>query len=315
MPFHDDSLRAAGAALACAFLAAAPPARAQTATRGPTVDGYVQGRETWQSGSGLTGAINRARLGVDGTLPDGFSYKLSGELASGGSATTQYSTSLRDAFVRWTRSGFTIWAGQYKTPFSAQFLTPLTHVETADRAAVVDALAPKRDIGVMADYAWRGRATASFGVFNGEGQNIGVNRDSTVLVVGRATVRPVSFVTVGGDVARYRDSLRYGFDAALAWRGWTLKGEYLGQHRLAVGRDDAGWYALGAYEVRPWLQLVAEQEDFRRPAVATFVRNTATTIGANAYLDGDRVRLLANYVSRKIGTRKGSVVTQVQLQF
>ena len=43
--------------------------------------------------------------------------------------------------------------GQFKTPFTREFITSLADVETADRATVVDSLAPKRDIGVMADYA------------------------------------------------------------------------------------------------------------------------------------------------------------------
>ncbi len=315
MPIHRSVTALAGGVLVCAFASLTSAARAQAPAGGPRVDGYVQARETWQTGVGLTGTINRARLGVDGAIAGGFSYKVSVELASGGSATTQFAASLRDAFVRWTRSGLSLWAGQYKTPFSGQFLTPLTHVETADRAAVVDALAPKRDIGVMANYDWGGRATAEAGVFNGEGQNIGVNRDSSVLVVARGTVRPVEPLTLGADLARYRDSTRYGFEAAFLFRGWTLKGEYLRQHRLAVGRDDEGWFALGAYQPLPWLQLLVEQEDFQRPAIATFVRNTATTVGANVWVDGDRLRLLANYVSRQIGTRRGSLVTQIQLVF
>ena len=53
------------------------------------------------------------------------------------------------------------------------------------------------------------------GVFNGEGQNITANTDSTLLWVGRATVRPVAYLTIGANVAAYgSDSTRYGLDAA-----------------------------------------------------------------------------------------------------
>ena len=72
---------------------------------------------------------------------------------------------------------------------------------------MVDSLAPKRDIGIMADYAIGGRATISAGVFNGEGQNITANADSSVLWVGRATARPVAYLTVGANVAQYEGDL------------------------------------------------------------------------------------------------------------
>ena len=59
-------------------------------------------------------------------------------------------------------------AGQFKTPFTREFITSLAEVETADRAFVVDTLAPKRDIGVMADYAVGGLATLTAGICNGD---------------------------------------------------------------------------------------------------------------------------------------------------
>ncbi len=300
--------------LGLVLLLLATRASAQSPAGGPRIVGYVQARETYQTGVGLTGTINRARVGVEGTIADGFSYRVTVELASGGSATTQFAASLRDAYVRWNRASFGVWAGQFKTPFSRQFITSLTDVETADRAAVVDAIAPKRDIGVMGDYNWHERAIASLGVFNGEGQNIGANRDSSVLVVGRITARPVRVLTLGADVARYRDSTRYGLEAGLALARFELKGEYIGQHRLGVSGDDTGWYLLATCRVRPWLQLVAQQEDFQRPSVAAFVRNTATIGGINTEFAGGHLRLLADYVSRKIGTRSGALITQIQVR-
>lgn len=41
--------------------------------------------------------------------------------------------------------------GQFKTPFTREFITSPADLETADRSTVVDSLAPRRDIGVMAD--------------------------------------------------------------------------------------------------------------------------------------------------------------------
>ena len=63
---------------------------------------------------------------------------------------------------------------------------------------------------------------------------------------------------------------------------------------------------------------MAKQEDFRRSAISAAVRNRATTAGVNVEFNRGKVRLLANYVSRKIGTpgaRHGALVTQAQVKF
>src|SRR5437867_2150520 len=93
-------------------------------------------------------------------------------------------------------------------------------------------------------------ATASLGVFNAEGQNASVNRDSTVLVVGRLVVRPLPEVTVGGDVAAFgSDRTRYSGDLSIEWRGLLARGEVVNQHADVRRRDDLGWYALAGMRV------------------------------------------------------------------
>ena len=191
-------------------------------------------------------------------------------------------------------------------------------METADRATAVDSLAPKRDIGIMADYAFGAGTTVMLGVFNGEGQNITANADSSLLVVVRATGRPVSYVTFGANIADYAgDSTRFGVDVSFE-HGRDGKAEYLAQRRDGVEIDDKGWYALAAYRVAPWLQLMFRQEEFRRSAISPGSRNRATTAGANFDFPGGKVRLTANYVSRKIGepgVRQGTLVAQAQIKF
>jgi len=255
---------------------------------------------------------------AEGTLPGGFSFRVMPEYEAGGSATQAASVSLRDAYIRWTRDAFAVTVGQVKTPFSPEFITSITQIETADRATAVDSLAPKRDIGLMAEYAVGTWANLQAGVFNGEGQNRIVNVDSTNLVVGRVSVRPVPYLTVGGNAAHWStDSTRWGADAELEWQGLSLKGEYLWQPRAASEADE-GWYALAAYCVLPWVQLVLKQEWFERPGVFPAQRQVATTGGVNVWLAASRIRLLANYVSREIGTpgiRRGAVITQLQVRF
>ncbi len=132
------------------------------------VGGYIQARETYRSDTKLTATLNRARLSADGNLTAGFTYRVLVEYQASGTATAAASVSLRDAYIRWTRQAFSVTAGQYKTPFSPEFIMSITVVETADRATVVDSIATKRDIGVMAQYTLGGYGAVSLGVFSTE---------------------------------------------------------------------------------------------------------------------------------------------------
>jgi phosphate-selective porin len=188
-------------------------------------------------------------------------WRLQGEFRTGSVGNGKASASLTDAYVRWKPGDFGIQVGQFKTPFTREYLTSLADVETADRSTVVDSIAPKRDIGIMADYALSNYATLALGVFNGENINVTANSDSALLWVGRGTVRPVAYVTLGGNVASFAgDSTRYGVDLMVEYMGAALKGEYIGQHRDgATGADDRGWYGQATYRILPWVQLVAKQ--------------------------------------------------------
>jgi hypothetical protein len=233
----------------------------------------LQAREVYQSGVGLTGSINRARLAASGSLVEAFTWRMQGEFRTGSVGTGRASVSLQDAYLRYNSGQWAIQAGQFKTPFSREFITSLADLETADRSAAVDSLAPKRDIGVMGEYnfAW---LTVMGGVFNGEGQNVNANADSTVLGVARMAVRPVTGLSMAINAARYfGDSTRYGIDVAYEPRWGALKGELIAQHRDAAGgRDDWGWYGLGAVPLSQGVQLVGKYEEFARPAISTPVK-------------------------------------------
>jgi hypothetical protein len=281
----------------------------------PRLGGYLQVRETWQHGTGLSTTLNRARLSIDGGLPGHFTYRLMAEYAAtSGSGTT--GVSLRDAYLTWTRNALAVTAGQFKTPYSREYLTSITLIETADRSAVVDGLATKRDIGVMAGYGLGSVALLQAGLFNGEGQNSGGNRDSLLLGVGRLSLRPIPELALGANIGRYADSTRYGGDLSLELHRVVLRGEYHGQHRSGGGVDDHGWFLLGGFRIMRWAQLVVRQEDFQRPGVAAAAHNRATTLGCNLEAAEARVRILANYVSRRIGgVRSSTLITQAQLRF
>jgi phosphate-selective porin len=301
----------------------APNAVAQTSGAAPPtvkLGGYIQARETYQENVGLTGTINRARLAASGSATGNIVWRIQGEFRTGNVGTGKASVSLQDAYVRWTRNALGVQLGQFKTPFTREFITSLTEVETADRSTVVDSLAPKRDIGMMADYALAGRATINVGVFNGEGQNLTANSDSSALGVARVSVRPVPYIVIGSNVARYfQDSTRYGVDASLESPWLILRAEYVGQHRDQRTGNDKGWYALAAAPLRPWLQPVLKYEWFNRatgPLDAQ--KNRAWTAGVNLFPWGKATRFTLEYLSRKVGqpgVRKSQTLAQAQVIF
>ena len=303
-----------------------PSARAQTSSTSTTpavkLSGYIQGREIYQEHVGITGSINRARLAASGTVAGDVAWRIQGEFRTGSGGTGKPSVSLQDAYIRWSRNALGVQLGQFKTPFTREFITSLAEVETADRATVVDSLAPKRDIGLMADYALAGRATISAGIFNGEGQNVTANTDSSGLGVARISYRPIPYLVLGVNAARYfADSTRYGLDANVESPWFILRGEYIGQHRDMAGTDDdKGWYAVAAAPLRPWLQPVLKYEWFDRPGVAPTgtLKNRAWTAGVNFFPWGRATRLTLEYVSRTVGepgTRKSLALGQAQVVF
>jgi hypothetical protein len=311
-----------------AVLVTAPVAHAQSAPppastlpAPPKLGGYVQVRETAADEIGLTATLNRARFSIDGTMPSKFSYRFLVELEATAGARVASTPSLREANLKWSPGALSFTAGQFKTPFSREYLLPIPTLETADFAAVVDSMAPKYDLGVMADYAPRPWLDVQAGAFNGEGQNASANRDSTLLGVGRVVVRPLAQVGLGGSLALdSADSLRWGVEGNLEQSGATVRGEYIRRevYGRASGQQDFGWYVLGLYRVLPTVQLQLRQEDFQRPAYGIGRRVRGTTLGVNFDVVPQRVRILVNGVNKASGPAQRhahTLIVQGQVRF
>lgn len=287
----------------------------------PRLGGYLQAREIAQEHAGLTSVLNRARFSIDGALPSRFTYRALVEMEASAGRNAAATVSLREAIIKWSPGALAITAGQFKTPFSREYLLPVPVLETADFAAVVDSLAPKYDVGVMAEYAVGPYVSAALGAFNGEGANSTVNRDSVVMMVGRIVARPLAQLALGGSVARDgADSLRWGLEANVEHQGVVIRSEYLTRHRRGreQSRDDFGWYVFGGVRVTPPIQLIARQEDFHRPAYGIARRVRATTFGANFEIAPNRVRLLVEGVRRATGAKQQRVdtfIAQLQVRF
>jgi hypothetical protein len=311
--------RAADAADSSTVAAALSSASAALPT--PKLGGYVQAREVAQEQVGLTAVLNRVRFSIDGALPAKFSYRLLTELQASAGARSPATVSLREAIARWSPAPFAITAGEFKTPFTREYLIPVPALEVADLATVVDSLAPKYDVGVMAEYALGASATAQVGAFNGEGANTTANRDSTVLLVGRITARPLPQLALGASATRDgADSLRWGVDAVAQQFGGMVRAEYVTRHvrGRARERDDFGWYVFEAFRVIPRVQLVARQEDFQRPARGISRRIRGAAYGTNIEIAPNKVRLLLEFSRRIAGARQlrtDAFIAQLQAQF
>lgn len=308
--------------LGLGLLAPAAVHAQSSASASPSVrfSGYLQARETWQRDVGLTASINRARLTASGAIVDGVTWRIQGEFRTGNVGTGRASVSLQDAFIRYAKDNWGVQAGQFKTPFTSQYVMSLTLVETADRAAVVDSLAPKRQIGFMGEYTYAKRVSVYGGVFNRNGQNVTTNADSSALGVGRVVVRVVPQFSVGTYGARYcGDSTRYGVEANFETPRVVARAEWLAQSRDGVsGPDDKGWYALAGYFVVPGVQVVGEYEEFSRNGISLQQKNRAWTGVLNVYPWNRNTRIVLEYISRKIGdpgVRKGQLLAQFQVVF
>ena len=269
---------------------------------------FLQIRDIYD-GHVLSTIVQRARVTLDGRLAPTFSY----HLQAGYEETA--GLLILDAAIRWRPGPVTLSVGQFKTPFAREYVIPLTQLETLDRSFVVDQLAPRRDIGIMGEFAL-GSDSLAVAIVNGEGQNAIVNKDSALLVVSRLVAHPVKVIALGADVAYYgADSIRFAADANLELPTLALRGSYLAQHRSSVAQNDYGWTALVAYRIHPGVQLVAREEDFQRPGISSALRTLTTIGGASVDLSGDHVRLGVNYISRRIGTpgvRTNMLVAQLQ---
>jgi len=313
----------AGAQVADSASAIAPAVAAAPALvpAPPRIGGYLQAREFASDRAGLSAVLNRVRMSADGTLPQRFSYRALVEYEASAGVRAPATVSLREAIVRWSPAPFTLTAGEFKTPFTREYLIAVPALELADLATVIDSLAPKYDVGVMGEVAAGAWGTLAIGAFNGEGANSISNRDTTAMVVARATARPIPQLGLGASGARNGpDTLRWGADANVSQWGVTVRSEYVTRmiRNRPRGKDEFGWYVFESVRVVPRVQVLARQEDFQRPAVGTSRRVRGLAYGVNFDVVPARVRLLGEVSRRIAGVRQAATDTflaQVQAQF
>src|SRR5437870_9429782 len=178
-------------AIAVLTVCSAPRLSAQspaTVSTTPKLTGYVQAR--FQAiGDSAGFFLRRVRFGAQGNLAPWASYKVQGELRSGGTGATAATVAATDLYLALSHRLWTATIGQSKTPLSVEFIRASTIVELPERSMAVDSLSPNRDVGVKLEWNTAGALALQGGVFNGDGVNHAVNRDKRFLYMGRAVVR------------------------------------------------------------------------------------------------------------------------------
>src|SRR5947208_11083225 len=176
-----------GSLIAVLTFSAALGAPAQTPASFPTtpkLTGYVQAR--FQAiGDSAGFFLRRVRFGAQGNLAPWASYKVQGELRSGGTGATAATVAATDLYLALTHRLWSATIGQSKTPLSVEFIRASTIVELPERSMAVDSLAPNRDVAGKLDGNSAGALTLQGVVFDGARVNHPANRDESFLSVAR----------------------------------------------------------------------------------------------------------------------------------
>jgi len=292
-------------------------------TPGPAFSGYVSARSTHRNDSTVH-AINRARVTVMGLPHPGLAYRLQADFSAAGRLqrdSTVPATVLTDAYVqlfyhptskadsasRLAAFAPALIAGQFRVPFSLEYLTPFSLLKTANRSLVVDRLSPRRDIGAMGQVRITRFAVLMASLTNGEGPNQPRNPDNTELASGRFILRPLPSLALAGKWAGGGPDHYWGYDGRWVSRTVTLEGEVIRRTGRAPGAaattppapryDAGGGYVLAAWRVLPWLEPELKWEQFGEWTSATS-RPSETWVTPGVVVRGldDRVRFHVNWI-------------------
>lgn len=297
----------------------------------PTFTGYVSGRETIRDDT-ATFIVNRARLTVH-VLPVRFAaLRVQADFSAVGrtSGDTVPAILLTDAYAeivlpdtvsraaRFLRPALVV--GQFRTPFSLEYLTPFSLLASANRSQPVDRLSTRRDLGVLGQVRFARFGTLTGALVNGEGANRTTNPDGKQMAVGRLTIFPVRSLAVSAKWLGHGSDHRWGYDGRWLANGLIVEGEAIKRTGpIGAGNIDAGGgYVLAAYKILPWLQPVVKWERVREKTTDALGvaerRLTWATYGINFLAPQERLRLQLDWIVKSERPVGGSDELVAQLQ-
>jgi phosphate-selective porin OprO/OprP len=275
--------------------------------------------------------LRRARLDLNKEINKNWSFRLQLEAAGNG-------VRIFDANINYhPLETFSITAGQFKLPFSAESLEQAVKLNFINRSQAVEALVARgkdvlgnyngRDIGIqvagnilktndhhLIDYY--------LGVFNGQGINTS-DANSHKDICGRLVVHPVKNLVVAGSIYVGYDQFlneshnskrnRNGIDITYTANKWSLYGEY-------VSGDDAGttkegFAASATYFIYKKKLASAFRFDYYDGNTTKPESSSIWYIAGLNYYISDTIMLMANYDYRtEENTNISNNLFHVQLQ-
>lgn len=296
-------------------VAPSPVLALRSIPREPAFSGYVSVRTTLRDDT-ATIIVNRARITVQARPVPFAALRMQGDFSAVGrtSGDTVPAFALTDAYVQFippdsgaltTSLRPALVVGQFRAPFSLEYLTPFTQVTTVNRSQAVDRLSPRRDLGALGQFSIARFAKVTGAVVSGEGPNR-TTSNGKAMYVGRITALPIPSLGLSAKWLGQGADHRWGYDARWVAPRAILEGEVIkrtGRVGASTTTTDASaGYILAAYKVRPWLQPVLRYERLREKiSTATTVqesRLTWVTYGITLLAPQERLRLQLDWVAR-----------------
>jgi len=264
----------------------------------PSLSGYISVRGT-RVNDVTSFQINRGRLTVMEGPKSFLGIRIQGDFSTGQSTKLKSDSSvsgftLTDAYVELVTPKSvqtdhpiigelhpSLIVGQFKTPFSLEYLTSFAALKTANRSQSVDRLSQKRDIGAQAQLGWTSYVTLTAAIVNGAGPNVTTNANGTEMFISRLTVTPLPWLELSGKIEREETDKAWGFDARALWHNLTVEGEGIYRKRptsASLYTDAGGGYALISYKLLPWLEPVYKYDRYYDTRYTTHSSTSGTTI-------------------------------------
>ena len=214
---------------------------------------------------GFNSRFRRARIGVEGSLPGSFGYKLEADFANN-------SVSLADAVLEYAPkdSPFSLTLGHHQTFQSLEQMTSARFTSFMERAQMNEAFGYGRRLGISAGFA-SGDFRVNAGLFN-DSVNSDLANDDWLLGA-RATYSPAAFGGVVHLGANYQhrafQSNAQGFDYRARPFLTTTGTRFVGTGSIAAESDDvfgvelAGvWQSLHVAGEAQWAKVDAHRPGF-----------------------------------------------------
>jgi phosphate-selective porin OprO/OprP len=133
-------------------------------------------------GLGFSNEFRRVRIGLQGSMPGGFGYRIEVDFADD-------DIDLNDAYLSYETGAFGIGAGQRNNFQSLEELTSSLDISFLERAAFTDAFGFERRLGLWTEYQ-AGDVLAQGGVFTDNAGDLGDDRNENIGVSGRLVFMP-----------------------------------------------------------------------------------------------------------------------------